>query len=288
LDFTKTNAANRKRARVDVEILMRRAHALIFCALSLISCRQILGLDDADLTYAKKDAGTNGGGGTGGASGGTGGGSGGAAGAASGGVSGGSAGSGGTAGSTASGGSAGAAGATGELVFSDPFDKGLGNWTPSGDGTWDADTAEARQSVPTATQALLYVTSLNEPKVRVLAKVRQIASNDPMSALELVSNYSSTDYYHCNWQPNDATILLKQYSGGTGAQKTVPKPTGYDPAAPVTIEMTATPSSLHCRVIEVPGAEIDSVPTTPLPAGSVGIKTWNSSGSFDDFTVYKF
>jgi hypothetical protein len=228
------------------------------------------------------NAGVSGAGGSSGASG-----SGGSSGASGSGGSSGASGSGGS----GEGGSAGGGGAGGEIpIFFDDFSGDLSKWKSAGDGSWSNDAGGVVQTLSSATGAILYAVGQSESAIRVVAKARRLVIGDPNGAVELMTHYNAAGHnYHCNWETDARRLLLKAWNGIAStivAQTTVDPPQGYDPTATMTLELTVAAGKLHCRVLEVPGADIEAPAVPALGPGSFGLRTWKMAASFDDFAAY--
>jgi hypothetical protein len=207
--------------------------------------------------------------------------------------SGGSSGTGGSGegGSAGEGGGAGAGGAGGESpIFFDDFSGDLSKWQSAGDGNWISDSGFVVQTSSNASGPILYAVGQSESAVRLVAKARRLLIGDPNGAVELMTHYNAVGHnYHCNWETDARRLLLKAWNGiasAVVAQKTVDPAQGYDPTATVTLELTVAAGKMHCRVLEVPGADIEAPAVPALGPGSFGLRTWRMSASFDDFAAY--
>jgi hypothetical protein len=175
-----------------------------------------------------------------------------------------------------------------ELLFDDLPD--LIGWTTSG-GTWAAVASEAVQSNATTQLAYAFPAGTSSfADYRVTTEVRKILGTGSIQA-SLRIQPSNDGQYQCAWNPNTGAMAIQWQRtngnfGGTLTSMTVDTSgiPGYDPLAPVTIEMQAVGTQLSCCVREVPAAML-SIADNRYDSGSPGIKTSAASAAFGTFRV---
>lgn len=183
--------------------------------------------------------------------------------------------------------------AAGPVVFADDF-ADFAQWTPRA-GAWSTMAGEAMQSDTSALLSYAAVNGLALGDVRAVTRMRLTGGSDTNRAIEIalrVAPLPSHASYHCNWESNTGGLLLqKTTASGAADASFVEKYTdvaaiaGYSADMAVTMEFEVVGDRLACCVREIPGAMLTFVDST-LTTGSAGLRTYLSSGSFDDFTVY--
>jgi hypothetical protein len=176
-----------------------------------------------------------------------------------------------------------------ECVFMDDFEDGALDGWQIGGGTWGVVAGEAVQSDPMNGFAFMTAPgSIDLDDVRVRARVRQNPGSRADGALEIDFRVDPEDpnyQYHCNFEPNTPAMRLMRVGNDDNVfldQRVLRDST--PPFDAVTLVVEIRGSSFHCCVEEI--AESDLAATeSSYPRGSIGLKTWMMSGSFDCFEI---
>jgi hypothetical protein len=176
------------------------------------------------------------------------------------------------------------------LAFSDTFSS-LGAWTLAA-GTWVAMNGQAQQTDDTQTLAYAYPSnsSLVVSSYHVVATMHQLDHLADNSAFELAFRIvpATPDMYHCNFEPNDHTLVIQHTSGPQTpvlVSSQVAVGSDYDPNMTITMELAVTGTTATCCVREIDGA---SVTTTAIgnPNGPPGMKTYRMAAGYGAFQVF--
>jgi hypothetical protein len=177
----------------------------------------------------------------------------------------------------------------GASLYTDALDS-LTGWMTAGDGTWSSAGSEAVQSVATALDAYAYPTAAASlTDYRVALRTRKTGGLGTIVAPFRIQ-VGTNNRYRCSWKPQDGSLKLEaprpqgDYRSFAETQAAVGSIPGYDPAAPVTIEVEAVGNAIRCCVREIPTALIQSS-NTLYSVGPPGIETVTASGAFDNIQV---
>lgn len=181
--------------------------------------------------------------------------------------------------------------APGATLYSDDFADLIG-WVTVG-GTWSATAMEAVQSSTASNAAYLYPAGTSAfTSYRVKAQLRRLGGATAGAMQLAVRLQAGNDgQYACAWQPGTGALQLQwvRTNGGVGgtlaqAQVNIGAIPGYDPAAPVTMEVQASGSQLTCCLREHAAATVTATDTR-YSAGAPALRTASLSAGFRDFVV---
>jgi hypothetical protein len=178
-----------------------------------------------------------------------------------------------------------------DLVFMDAFST-LDAWNLQA-GTWVAINGQAQQQDDTATLAFAFPSSSGAASAnayRIVATAHQLAHLADNSAFELAFRIQQTgpDLYHCNFEPNDHTLVIQHTTGAQTpvlVSSVVDVDATYDPNATFTLEVLVQDSTATCCIREIPGA---SLTTTGIgnAMGPPGMKTFRMSAGYGAFEIF--
>lgn len=178
-------------------------------------------------------------------------------------------------------------------AFYDDFTQdSLVGWQQTG-GTWVARNGEAVLEEDTLSEAALWATATDGTvDFHARTSMRMISGPELHSAMEItfrLQTSATVNRFFCNWEPNSGTILImRQESSGTVVLETLTIDTsmiaGYDPFAPVTMNVQVDSGRINCWVEEFPEARLSSNDAT-LTSGAIGLKAWKVSVAYDWFEV---
>jgi len=182
--------------------------------------------------------------------------------------------------------------APGASLYADDFADLIG-WVNVG-GTWSAAGNEAVQSSTAALPSYLYPAGTGAfTSYRVTARMRRLGGA-AAGAMALGARLQTGNdaQYHCGWEPGTGGLRLQWIRnngtpGGTLAQTVIDLGSipGFDPAAPVTMELQVQGSQLTCCLREIAGATV-TVADTRYTLGAPSLRTTSQSAAFGDFHVY--
>ena len=166
----------------------------------------------------------------------------------------------------------------------------LTGWMTVGDGTWSSAGSEAVQSLATALNTYAYPTAAASlTDYRVALRVRRSGGTGVLAAPFRIQ-VGTNNRYRCTWRPSDGSLKLEaprpqgDYRSFAETQAAVGSIPGYDPAAPVTIEIEAVGNSVKCCVREIPAALIQSS-NTLYSVGPPGLESVSAAAAFDNIQV---
>ncbi len=162
-------------------------------------------------------------------------------------------------------------------------------WVTVG-GAWAATSSEAVQSQPQSAHAYPAGTG-DFAAYHAEARMRRLDGAGGALGLALRIQPADAGRYRCIWEPAVGGLRLQYMRlngllGDTVADTVVDLGTiaGYDPAAPVVLEVLAESSTLRCCVRDLAGASITGTDTR-YPTGGPGLETVTQAAAFDDFRV---
>jgi hypothetical protein len=181
-------------------------------------------------------------------------------------------------------------GAAGSSLFAEDFADLIGWTTPS--GTWAAVASEGTQSNPSPSLAYAYPAGTGTfTDYRIATRMRQLVGSgaDAMKIAFRIDTGSDAQY-QCGWEPSSGRLQLQWIRtngnvGGNLQQQIVDIGSipGYDPLAPVTMEVLVQGTAMTCCLIEITASITAS--DNRYAAGAPGLGTFQMSAAFDDFRV---
>jgi len=157
---------------------------------------------------------------------------------------------------------------------------------------WAVVNGEMQQSVPTGLAYDFVPAFANLGDYHIESRMRQI-SGSTGGAMEIdfrISAAMPDNQYFCNWEPNDGNFLVMISTAGFAAYDIklvnidVTAIPGYDPLAPVTMQIDVVGSEIHCWLDEIAGANI-TVTDPSYPMGAFGLKNYAMATAYDYIRV---
>jgi hypothetical protein len=182
-------------------------------------------------------------------------------------------------------------GTPGPLLYGSELDD-LDGWDFGG-GTWMAQDGNAMQMDAAAKLSFAYPHSVSAADYRIVSSFRAL-DGGASSALELAARIGDggpAHQYHCNWDPLGGAFQLMYTleAGDNGVlvstQLDLAQLPGYDPHAPVTMELEVAGGALACCLREIPAAAL-ATSDARFAAGHPGLKTYEMTGAYDYFHVF--
>lgn len=201
---------------------------------------------------------------------------------------------GGTGGASSGGSGPGGAGSGGgTLIFADEFDSPNPVWT-SFQGNWLVTGGEMQQTDDAESLTFNWVSTMGSlTDYRIVTEMRQLTNpfDGAIETIFRINPASPQQTYFCNWEPSTGAFLVMSQDVGptTNVIDVVTINTAnipnYTATMPVTMELTAIGSTIHCWLHEIPGADL-TVTDTTYSSGSFGFKTYRIGAAYEYIHVY--
>jgi hypothetical protein len=174
-------------------------------------------------------------------------------------------------------------------------------WSTRGSGNWTIDvvgnavqsdagamTSVAQQPAPNAVNNYRLVSTFHATSTGV-GKAIELAAR---SMINLAVAPPMQHVYHCNWEPTGGAFMIQRDDspsvGSTLNIMTVDTTAipGYTESMPITMEFQVTGNSLACCIDNFPSSAYVAATDTTYTNGGVGMKTYEMTAVYDDFTIY--